>query len=86
MVHSFTVSEEHLSNNRHSKKLKTLEPLHIEKTKQFFFAQLLEEPSYIYLKLNEAQSRKQRNTKAKKNTMRCYKKKSAKRITNKNTI
>lgn len=45
MVHSFTVSEEHLSNNRHSKKLKTLEPLHIEKTKQFFFAQLLEEPS-----------------------------------------
>lgn len=38
MVHSFTVSEEHLSNNRHSKKLKTLEPLHIEKTKQFFFA------------------------------------------------
>lgn len=76
MVHSFTVSEEHLSNNRHSK---------IEKTKQFFFAQLLEEPSYIYLKLNEAQSRKQ-NTKAKKKTMRCYKKKSAKRITNKNTI
>lgn len=74
MVHSFTVSEEHLSNNRHSKKLKTLEPLHIEKTKQFFFAQLLEEPSYIYLKLNEAQSRKQRNTKAKKKTMRCYKK------------
>lgn len=55
MVHSFTVSEEHLSNNRHSK---------IEKTKQFFFAQLLEEPSYIYLKLNEAQSRKQKEHKS----------------------
>lgn len=64
MVHSFTVSEEHLSNNRHSKKLKTLEPLHIEKTKQFLFAQLLEEPSYIYLKLNEAQSRKQKEHKS----------------------
>lgn len=79
MVHSFTVSEEHLSNNRHSKKLKTLEPLHIEKTKQFFFAQLLEEPSYIYLKLNEAQSRKQRNTKAKKKNNEMLQKKICKK-------
>lgn len=74
MVHSFTVSEEHLSNNRHSKKLKTIEPLHIEKTKKFFFAQLLEEPSYIYLKLNEAQSRTKGTQKLKKDNEMLQKK------------